>query len=145
MFGYTERQVVAGAADPHRAAVDPGVAVGAQPRRPAGQRRGRAVEGERDRGHPERQGVDAEVRHGQLRRRLTQRPATRRVDLTDIYHDFKSASYVIDTLGRVTCEKTIVKIFIISGHRRGFLHRCGGCPPATLRATLAKLSSCIST
>lgn len=66
MSGHTEGQVESRAADPYRAAFDPGVAVGAQPRRPTGQRRRRAVEGERDRGHPERQGLDAEIRYGEL-------------------------------------------------------------------------------
>lgn len=66
MPGYTEGQVEPRTADPHGASVDPSAAVGAQPRRPAGQRRRRAVESERDRGDSERQGLDAEIRHGQL-------------------------------------------------------------------------------
>lgn len=66
MPGYPKGQVESGAANPHGAALDPGAAVGAEPGRPARQRRRRAVEGERERGDPERQGVDAAVRHGQL-------------------------------------------------------------------------------
>lgn len=67
MLGHIEGQVEPGAADTYGAVVDPGSVVGAQPGRPAGQRCRRVVEGERERSHPERQGVDAEIRHGQLR------------------------------------------------------------------------------
>lgn len=56
------RQVVAGAADPHGAAVHPGAAVRTQPRGPAGHRRGRAVEDQRIRRHPHGSGLDPFVR-----------------------------------------------------------------------------------
>lgn len=91
MSRHPERQVEPRAADPYGAAVHPGAAVGAEPRRPAGQRRRRAVEGERERGHPQREGVDQEIRHGQLRRRPV--PSAPRPWTQHIYH-FKSASYV---------------------------------------------------
>ena len=52
--------------DPHRLALDPSPPLRAQPRRPPGQRRGRAVEGQRGRGHQERPRVDQDLRHGQL-------------------------------------------------------------------------------
>lgn len=67
-FFVQSRQVEPRPANPHGAAVHPGPPVRPQPRRPPGQRRRRAVEGQRGRGHQERQGVDQDVRHGKLRR-----------------------------------------------------------------------------
>lgn len=107
MPGYTEGQVEPRAADPYCAAVDPGASFGAEPRRPARQRRRRAVESERDRSYPERQGVDAEVCHGQLNAPPVPRAADR------VRHDDQTNRYIIIrvqvmlyTLDRVTCEET---------------------------------------
>ena len=72
----SRRQVVAGAADPHGAALDPGAAERAQPGRPAGQRRGRAVEVRRGGGDPERARLDAPLRRG--RQEVSRRRPVRR-------------------------------------------------------------------
>ena len=60
------RQVEPRTADSHGASVHPGPPFCPQPRRPPGQRRSRIVEGERGRGHQERQGVDKVLRYGKL-------------------------------------------------------------------------------
>lgn len=54
MLGHIEGQVESSAANSYSAAVDPGAIVSAEPRRPACERRGRAVEGERERGNSKR-------------------------------------------------------------------------------------------
>lgn len=115
MLGHSEGQVESCTADPHGAAVDPGSPVSAEPRRPAGQRRGRAVEGERERGDPEREGVDAEIRYGQL----NSAPALTHQCLPDARHTRTELTYImilrvqvmLYTLDRVTCEETIVDKF----------------------------------
>ena len=59
---HFERQVVAGAADSHRVALNSGPPLRAEPRRPSGQRRGGSVENQRAHGDCHRQTVDRAVR-----------------------------------------------------------------------------------
>ena len=61
MSGYFKGQVESGASDSNRAAVDSGAAVGAEPGGSAGERRGRAVEGERGGSDTDRTRLDEAV------------------------------------------------------------------------------------